>query len=124
MFQAAIDAGAPVAPVSLRYLLADGQETTVAAFVGDEPLLSSLRPVVSVRRLWVSVHIHPALHPGPGASRRVLARAAEAGGGSHSGGPHIPTSANQTPGGSRPDNDAGVMRPNARPSPPEAGRYG
>ena len=35
-FQAAIDAGAPVRPVALRYRLADGTATTAAAFVGDD----------------------------------------------------------------------------------------
>ena len=78
MFQAAIDAGAPIAPISLRFHLADGQETTVAAFVGEESLLSSLRRVVAVRGLRVNVHLHQALHPASGASRRALARAAQA----------------------------------------------
>jgi 1-acyl-sn-glycerol-3-phosphate acyltransferase len=78
MFQAAIDAGAPIVPASLRYLLPDGQPTTMPAFIGDEPLWSSLRRVLSAPGLRVEVHIHPALHPDSGASRRALATAAAA----------------------------------------------
>ncbi|GIG74859.1 1-acyl-sn-glycerol-3-phosphate acyltransferase [Planosporangium flavigriseum] len=77
MFQAAIDAGVPVAPVTLRFRLAGGAQTTVAAFIGDDTLLASLRRVLSARDLHVTAQAHPALHPCPGASRRTLARAAQ-----------------------------------------------
>lgn len=77
-FQAAIDAGAAVVPVTLRYQLADGTGTTVAAFLGDDALLPSLRRVIAAGDLRIAVHLHPALHPGPGGSRRTLARAAHA----------------------------------------------
>jgi 1-acyl-sn-glycerol-3-phosphate acyltransferase len=49
--QAAIDAGAPVRPVSLRYQLHDGTATTVAAFVGDDSLLASVWRIVGTRGL-------------------------------------------------------------------------
>jgi len=75
MFQAAIDAGAPVVPVTLRFLLGS-TPTTVAAFVGEETLLASFRRVVAVRGLQVRLSVHPALHPAAGASRRGLARTA------------------------------------------------
>jgi 1-acyl-sn-glycerol-3-phosphate acyltransferase len=77
IFQAAIDAGVPVAPVTLRFGLAGGPRTTVAAFIGEDTLLASLRRVVATRGLRIEVQAHPALHPVPGASRRVLARAAQ-----------------------------------------------
>jgi hypothetical protein len=77
VFQAAIDAGAPVAPVTLRFGLADGAPTTVAAFVSDDTLVASLRRVASARGLRVAVAAHPALHPVSGASRKALARAAQ-----------------------------------------------
>ena len=53
--QAAIDAGAAVRPVSLRYRLADGTATTVAAFVGDDTLLASVWRVVGTRGLTVEL---------------------------------------------------------------------
>jgi 1-acyl-sn-glycerol-3-phosphate acyltransferase len=78
VFQAAIDAGAPVAPITLRFGLADGTGTTIAAYIGDDTLLSSLWRVANSRGLTVTAVAHPALYPVPGASRRVLARAARA----------------------------------------------
>ncbi len=40
LFQAAIDAGVPVQPITIRYLEADGEPNAVAPFVDDEGLLS------------------------------------------------------------------------------------
>ncbi|MEN3304451.1 MAG: hypothetical protein V7603_653, partial [Micromonosporaceae bacterium] len=53
MFQAAIDAGAAVVPVRLRYRLPDGSATTAAAFIGDETLLDSLRRILPLPGLRV-----------------------------------------------------------------------
>lgn len=78
LFQAAIDAGAPVAPVTLNFKLGDGAATTVAAYLGEDTLLASVRRVVMARGLLVTLRAHPALHPAPGATRRALARAAQA----------------------------------------------
>ena len=78
MFQAAVDAGAPVAPVTLSFRLADGSGTTVAAFIGDDTLLASMGRVMRTRGLRVVLRAHPALHPAPDASRRRLASAAHA----------------------------------------------
>lgn len=97
VFQAAVDAGVPVVPVTLRFVLADGAGTTVAAFLGEDTLLASLRRVVSVRGLRITVRAHPALHPMPGASRRALARIAQSAVHGHDrrsrpgGGPTAPT---------------------------------
>ena len=77
MFQAAIDAGAPVVPVSLRYRPMDGAQTSVAAFLGEESLIASLLRVTRSREVQVSIRVQPALYPGPGASRRALSRAAQ-----------------------------------------------
>jgi 1-acyl-sn-glycerol-3-phosphate acyltransferase len=71
LFQAAIDAGAPVVPVSLSY------DTTAAAFIGDDTLWASVRRVAALRSLTVTLVTAPALRPVPGADRRVLARAAQ-----------------------------------------------
>lgn len=78
MFQAAIDASAPVVPVSLRYRSVDGRATTVAAFLGEDTLIASLVRIAGARGLRVGVDVHATLYPGPGAARGVLSRAAHA----------------------------------------------
>jgi 1-acyl-sn-glycerol-3-phosphate acyltransferase len=77
MFQAAIDAGVLVSPVTLRFF-AESTPTTVAAFLGDDTVFASFRRVVATRGVSVCLTAHPALHPGIGASRRALARATAA----------------------------------------------
>ncbi|WP_067507987.1 1-acyl-sn-glycerol-3-phosphate acyltransferase [Actinoplanes sp. TFC3] len=72
VFQAAIDAQAPVVPITIRY------DTPAAAFIGDDTLWSSVRRVVALRGLTVTLVGSPALRPEAGADRRVLARAAQA----------------------------------------------
>jgi hypothetical protein len=67
-----------VAPVRLIFALADGSPTTVAAFIGDESLLTSLRRVITARGLAVTLRAHPPIHPGLGATRRGLAGMAQA----------------------------------------------
>lgn len=75
MFQAAVDAAAPVVPVRLTFAQG-GTPTTIAAFIGDETLLTSLRRVVAARGLSIELKAHAKLYPEPASSRRVLARAA------------------------------------------------
>jgi 1-acyl-sn-glycerol-3-phosphate acyltransferase len=76
-FQAAIDAGAPVRPVSLRYRLADGTATTAAAFVGDDTLVASVVRVVSTRGLVAEMVVGPAAPTDsqPRPQRRTMASA-------------------------------------------------
>ncbi|MGH3981093.1 MAG: lysophospholipid acyltransferase family protein [Pseudonocardiaceae bacterium] len=74
VFQAALDAGAAVRPVALRYRLSDGRATTAAAFVGTETLGSSLRRIARLRGMVVELNVLPLLRPGPGEGRRELAR--------------------------------------------------
>ncbi|WP_440067858.1 lysophospholipid acyltransferase family protein [Streptosporangium sp. OZ121] len=74
VFQAALDAGAPVRPVAIRYLEGDDALATGPAYVGDDPLWASVRRVVAVRRLTVEVTMLPAVW---GRDRRELAWAAE-----------------------------------------------
>lgn len=76
-FQAALDAGVPVVPVTLRFLLKDGTGTTAAAFLGEDTLWESLLRIVAIRGLTIGMTAWPALHPSAGADRRVLARVAE-----------------------------------------------
>ncbi|MFJ9841444.1 lysophospholipid acyltransferase family protein [Kitasatospora sp. NPDC101155] len=83
LFQAAVEAGASVQPVTIRYRLADGRPTSAPAFVGDDGLLTSLARVVAVRGLVADVTFLPPIPPpGPqptrAGARRELARAAQA----------------------------------------------
>lgn len=66
-FQAALDAEAPVRPVTISY------STPVAAYVGDDSLVASLARVARARGLRVRLTAHPLVH---GADRRELAAAA------------------------------------------------
>ncbi|MET7421778.1 lysophospholipid acyltransferase family protein [Dactylosporangium sp. NPDC005555] len=75
MFQAAVDASAPVVPVRLNFAQG-GTPSTVAAFIGDETLVTSLKRVVAARGLSIELRAHSKLYPEPSSSRRLLARAA------------------------------------------------
>lgn len=77
MFQAAIDAQAPVRPLAIRYRTTDGTPTCAAAFVGTESLVRSLWRVLGVRGLVVEVHVLPVLAAGSVPDRRSLATLAE-----------------------------------------------
>ncbi|RJQ71894.1 1-acyl-sn-glycerol-3-phosphate acyltransferase [Pseudonocardiaceae bacterium YIM PH 21723] len=63
-FQAAIDAGARVVPVVVRYRFADGQVTTNPAFVGDATLWQSVSRVISMRGLVIEVEALPTIKAG------------------------------------------------------------
>ncbi|MGW3041356.1 lysophospholipid acyltransferase family protein [Kitasatospora sp. NPDC001159] len=83
LFQAAVEAGTFVQPVTIRYRLADGRPTSAPAFIGDDGLLTSLARVVAVRGLVADVTFLPPIPPpGPqptrAGARRELARAAQA----------------------------------------------
>ncbi|GAA4181509.1 lysophospholipid acyltransferase family protein [Streptosporangium oxazolinicum] len=74
VFQAALDAGAPVRPVAIRYLEGEDGLASGPAYVGDDLLWASIRRVVAVRRLTVEVTMLPVVR---GRDRRELAWAAE-----------------------------------------------
>jgi 1-acyl-sn-glycerol-3-phosphate acyltransferase len=71
--RAAVDSGAPVCPVAVRYR-ADGRAS--AGPLADGPWWRSVAQVVGTRRLVVEVHLLAALEPS-GTSRRELAVLAE-----------------------------------------------
>ncbi|WP_395371739.1 lysophospholipid acyltransferase family protein [Streptomyces tubercidicus] len=72
-FQAAIDVGAPVRPVTLGYSQ-QGLPSTVAAFCGEDTFAGSLRRVLAARALTIRVTAHPLLTPlDAGLDRRELA---------------------------------------------------
>ncbi|MCP3799777.1 1-acyl-sn-glycerol-3-phosphate acyltransferase [Allokutzneria sp. A3M-2-11 16] len=74
-FQAAIDAGVPVRPVALRFVVA-GKPTTAASFLGEETFLTALHRTVALRGLEIEVHVLPLINS-VGRDRRSLAAAAE-----------------------------------------------
>lgn len=76
LLQAAVDTGAPVRPVAVRYRADGGRAGTVAAGLSGPSLLRSVRQVVATRGLVVEVHLLPELHPG-GADARELAALTE-----------------------------------------------
>ncbi|TQF67196.1 1-acyl-sn-glycerol-3-phosphate acyltransferase [Rhodococcus spelaei] len=76
MFQSAIDAGALVAPIGIRYCRAGGELDTAVCFVGDQTMAASLRRIVRLRRIEVEVRLAPLLEPGT--DRRELAARCEA----------------------------------------------
>ena len=76
MFQAAVDAGRPVQPLRLNYHHRDGKPSTVAAYVGDDTLLASIRRLVTARRTIVRVQVESLQLPGT--DRRDLAARCEA----------------------------------------------
>ncbi|MGP4002537.1 lysophospholipid acyltransferase family protein [Streptomyces sp. 8N706] len=78
VFQAAIDASAPVQPAVVRYRLRDARPTAVPAFVGEDTLLASLRRVAAARGLVAELVLLPRIPAGAYPDRRALARAAEA----------------------------------------------
>ena len=72
MFQAALDAGAPVVPITISY------DSRAVGFISDDTLWSSVRRVCALRRPAVTVTAASALYPVAGADRRILAQAAQA----------------------------------------------
>jgi 1-acyl-sn-glycerol-3-phosphate acyltransferase len=76
MFQAAVDAGRPVQPLRLTYHHRDGRPSTVAAYVGDDTLIASIRRLVTAHRTVIRVQVESLQLPGT--SRRDLAARCEA----------------------------------------------
>ncbi len=74
--QAALDAGAPVRPVTLTYT-GHGVPTTLPAYVGEGTFASSFRRVAAAGGLSVRITAHAPLSPA-GHDRRSLAAAAHA----------------------------------------------
>ncbi|MFF8102192.1 lysophospholipid acyltransferase family protein [Streptomyces sp. NPDC016640] len=77
VFQAALDAGAAVQPVRIRYRHGNGHPATAPAFVGDDTLLASLWRVACARGVIAEVEVCAPIPPGRHPDRRALAHAAE-----------------------------------------------
>jgi 1-acyl-sn-glycerol-3-phosphate acyltransferase len=77
LIQPAIDAGARVCPMALRYQHEDGGSGSAAAFIGDTTLLQSIWRILRCPQLNALVVYTPTL-PAAGENRRMLARTAQA----------------------------------------------
>jgi 1-acyl-sn-glycerol-3-phosphate acyltransferase len=75
MFQAAVDSGRPVQPLRLSYHHRDGRLSTVAAYVGDDTLMASIRRLITAQRTLVRVQVESLQLPGT--DRRDLAARCE-----------------------------------------------
>ncbi|TQM14895.1 1-acyl-sn-glycerol-3-phosphate acyltransferase [Pseudonocardia kunmingensis] len=95
VFQAAIDAGAPVRPVAAVLRGPDGVPAPAAAFVGEQTLWDSLRQVLRMPTLDCELTVLPALPPG--ADRRELARRAGEAVAAVTGVPHAVPRQSRTP---------------------------
>lgn len=72
LLQAAIEAGAPVQPVAIRYLDADGQPNPRVAYVDDESFMDTFWRIVAEEGLRAEVHFLPPITP-DGLSRSEIA---------------------------------------------------
>lgn len=72
LFQSAIDAGVPVAPVLLRYLTPDGSPNPAAAYIGDTTFWQCFRGIVAAGDLVASIDFLPLIDTS-GTDRRHLA---------------------------------------------------
>jgi 1-acyl-sn-glycerol-3-phosphate acyltransferase len=81
MFQAAVETGAVIQPVAVRYRRPDGSPCPAAAFVGDDTFAASLCRVLREPAIHVDVHVGPALSPAGWTRRELAARAQAAVGG-------------------------------------------
>jgi hypothetical protein len=70
---AAIDAGAPVRPVTVAITTPDGRPTTAAAFVGEQTLGDTVGRVLRLPGLVCEVTVGELVEPGPHTDRRALA---------------------------------------------------
>jgi 1-acyl-sn-glycerol-3-phosphate acyltransferase len=72
--QAAIDAGVPVRPITLRYRL-DDRPTTIAAWVGKDTLIASVWRIARTRGLTVRVEAAALIDPAAHTRREIAVRA-------------------------------------------------
>jgi len=76
MLQPAIDIGAPVQPLAIRYVHANGSRATEAAFIGDMSLVQSFNLLAGGRSIRACLHILPVI-AATSATRRSLAEQSE-----------------------------------------------
>ena len=73
LFQPAIDTGATVQPVAIRYLDGDGRRSEASAYVGDDSLMKSVWTLISHPSTVAELHFLPTLNAS-GCERREFAQ--------------------------------------------------
>jgi 1-acyl-sn-glycerol-3-phosphate acyltransferase len=76
LVQAALNTGAPMVPVGLRYLDPDGEPSHAALFIGDTTFLASLWRITAHPKVVVEVHVLPAILRSEGLTRQEATRRA------------------------------------------------
>jgi 1-acyl-sn-glycerol-3-phosphate acyltransferase len=76
LVQAALNTGAPMVPVGLRYVDPDGEPSHAAMFIGDTTFLASLWRITGHPKVVVEVHVLPAILPSEGLTRQEATRRA------------------------------------------------
>jgi 1-acyl-sn-glycerol-3-phosphate acyltransferase len=76
LIEAALESGAPIVPVGIRYLDPDGQPSHASYYVGDTTFVESLWRITGHPLLLVELHVLPAIEPAPGTTRQEIARRA------------------------------------------------
>jgi len=76
LLQSAVDAGAPVWPVALQYLLPGGMPNTAIAYAGDTSLAQSMKEILAQREIVLHLKYSEPIAPA-GRDRRQLAQQAE-----------------------------------------------
>jgi 1-acyl-sn-glycerol-3-phosphate acyltransferase len=76
LVQAALNTGAPMVPIGLRYIDPDGEPSHAALFVGDTTFLASMWKVTGHPKLIVEVHVLPQIECVQGLTRQEAARRA------------------------------------------------
>jgi 1-acyl-sn-glycerol-3-phosphate acyltransferase len=76
LIEAALESGAPIVPVGIRYLDPDGHPSHASYYVGDTTFLESLWRITGHPLLVVELHVMPALESAPGTTRQEIARRA------------------------------------------------
>jgi len=56
LFQAAVESGAPLVPVAIRYTDAQGQRSETAAYIDDMSLAQSIAQIIAAPELYVRLH--------------------------------------------------------------------
>lgn len=75
LLQPAVDEGALVCPVGIRYVDVEGRTCKAAGYVGDDSLLDSFRAILAQRRIVAELHFLAPIEA-QGRTRRELARLA------------------------------------------------
>lgn len=76
LLQSAVDTGAPVWPVAVRYPMQDGTPNTAVAYAGDTTMAQSMHAILGLREIVVQLTFAAPILP-HGRDRRELAQVAE-----------------------------------------------